>query len=103
MVKDLKKELKDAMASIPAMVMKQAQELSESQLLKSGFRKEQSKQPQITKAMGLDEADYAIQKSQDSGEDFDINKVSFGDLYTAKMKRDAGENTDGLPENFFRG
>ena len=102
MVKDLQKELKKQIDSIPNMVLKQAQELSESQLLKSGFRKESTKQPQITRAMGLDDTDYAvIQKSQDS-EDFDINKVSFGDLYTAKMKRDS-EGTDGLPSDLFRG
>lgn len=101
MVKDLQKELKAQIASIPSMVLKQAQDLSESQLLKSGFRKESTKQPQITRSMGLDDADYAIQKSQETTEDFDINKVSFGDLYTAKMKRDS-EGTDGLPANFFR-
>lgn len=104
MYKSLQKQLQTAMESIPDMVMKKAQELSEAQLLKSGFRKEQSRQPQITKqAMGLDASDYAIQKSQDSGKDFDITKVSFGDLYTAKMQRDTGSGTEGLPEDFFKG
>jgi hypothetical protein len=102
MMKSLKKQMADMQKAIPEMVMQKAAELSEAQLLKSGFRKEQNKQPQVTKAMGLDESDYAISKSQDNP-DFDINQVSFADLYNAKMARDSGTGTDGLSENFFRG
>ena len=99
MMKGLQKQLKNLEANIPNMVMEKAQELSEAQLLKSGFRKERSRQPQVT-SMGLDANDYAISKSADSPE-FDINQVSFSDLYNAKMKRDA-EGTDGLPQDLFR-
>lgn len=103
MIKSLQKQLETSLAAIPEMVVAKAQEISDQQLLKQGFRKEQSRVPQVTSlAMGLDADDYAIQKSQgETTEDFDINKVSFGDLYTAKMKRDA-EGTDGLPQNLFR-
>ena len=101
MMKGLQKQLKNLEANIPNLVMEKAQEMSDAQLLKSGFRKEQSRQPQVTSlAMGLDADDYAISKSSDSP-DFDINKVSFSDLYNAKMKRDS-EGTDGLPQDLFR-
>ena len=102
MMKGLQKQLKSLEANIPNLVMKKAQEMSDAQLLKSGFRKEQSKQPQVTSlAMGLDADDYAISKSKEGSADFDINKVSFSDLYNAKMKRDS-EGTDGLPQDLFR-
>ena len=102
MMKGLQKQLKNLEANIPNLVMKKAQEMSDAQLLKSGFRKEQSKQPQVTSlAMGLDADDYAISKSKEGSADFDINKVSFSDLYNAKMKRDS-EGTDGLPQDLFR-
>jgi hypothetical protein len=102
MMKGLQKQLKSLEANIPNLVMKKAQEMSDAQLLKSGFRKEKSKQPQVTSlAMGLDADDYAISKSKEGSADFDINKVSFSDLYNAKMKRDS-EGTDGLPQDLFR-
>jgi len=102
MMKGLQKQLKNLEANIPNLVMEKAQEMSDAQLLKSGFRKERSKQPQVTSlAMGLDADDYAISKSKDGSADFDINKVSFSDLYNAKMKRDS-EGTDGLPQDLFR-
>ena len=102
MMKGLQKQLKNLESNIPNLVMEKAQEMSDAQLLKSGFRKERSKQPQVTSlAMGLDADDYAISKSKDGSADFDINKVSFSDLYNAKMKRDS-EGTDGLPQDLFR-
>ncbi len=64
MLKDMKKSFDAQIAAIPALVQKQAQEISEAQLQTQGFRKEQSRQPQVTSlAMGLDADDYAISKS----------------------------------------
>jgi hypothetical protein len=103
MYKSFKKQLTDLTAAIPALVMKEATKLSEATLQKQGFRKEISRQPQITNAMGLDQSDYAISKSKGSDEKFDITEVSYKDLYNAKMARDAGTGTSELPSDFFRG